>query len=261
MLDRLQPCQDNSLALTTPLIILKLTQSYRYQNPLVYTKLNCYLPWIAEQYNLEYDQMDDVDASCTTGSGEKAIDDEKTCHNTPSSFVEQEIGLGAPCIFPYYLDGKLVNDTCSKFNEDAFLDPVSRCPIYNVTTKINGISSYNSSDPRLIYGGYCIEIEDILEQLGLAHLLDELGVEGVLWEALDIIITTGSIQNLLDQINLSRTSIGGKRGLQVTLNPDNDNCLAVLRHNPFSKCQNNCRGGMQILFLSSLIVLFQLYSQ
>ena len=177
----------------------------RSENPLVYTKLKCYLPWIAEHYDLEYDRIDDVDAECIAGSGNETFD-QKTCHNTPTTLQEKILRAGLPCIFPYYLDGKLVNDTCSKFNEDTFLDPVSRCPIWNVTTKINGINSYNSSDPRLIYGGYCIDQDKDLGPLG----------PGIF-----------------------------NSPIQFNLNPDIQNCTILMKLTPFSKCQNNCRGGIK----------------
>ena len=189
------------------------------ENPLVYTKLNCYLPWIAEQYDLEYDQNEDLDAECTTGSGNETPDDEKICRNTPTTFREYVFGFGLPCIFPYYLDGKLVNDTCSKFNEDTFLDPVSRCPIWNVTTKINGISSYNSSDPRLIYGGYCLDLEGLGD---LSEILDDF------------------LEELADSTRSPTRD-------HLNMNPEIQNCNIALRFTPFSKCQNNCRGGRYMI--------------
>ena len=54
------------------------------------------------------------------------------------------------------MDNRLINDTCFKLNEEDFLDPVSRCPTWPVTNKSDdGIPIYNSSDTRLIVGGYC----------------------------------------------------------------------------------------------------------
>ena len=125
-------------------------------NPLVYTKIRCYLPWVAEQYDLEFTGSSSIedDPECISGSGILGEEEEEEgCSNTPSSLSEIAFGLELPCIFPYYVDGRLINDTCFKFNADDFLDPVSRCPILNVTTKINGVNSFNSSDPRLIFGG------------------------------------------------------------------------------------------------------------
>ena len=134
-------------------ILLQVTD-----NPLAYTRLHCYLPWIAEQYDLDFDYEDipGDDPTCFTGFGNPNEDENVRCTNTPSTLKEIREGIELPCIFPYYIDGNLINDTCYKFNSDSFLDPVSRCPIWNVTTKINGINNYNSSDLyRLTTLGYC----------------------------------------------------------------------------------------------------------
>ena len=54
------------------------------------------------------------------------------------------------------MEDRLINDTCFKLNEEDFLDPVSRCPIWQVKEKGDDrIPIYNSSDTRLFIGGYC----------------------------------------------------------------------------------------------------------
>ena len=130
------------------------------ENPLAYTRLHCYLPWIAEQYGLDFDYagVPGDDPTCSTGFGDPDEGENLSCtnSNTPSSTQEFQNEIELPCLFPYYMDGKLINDSCYKFNADTFLDPVSSCPIWNVTTKINGINNYNSSDfYRLTTLGYC----------------------------------------------------------------------------------------------------------
>ena len=40
----------------------------RSDNPSVYTKLSCFLPWVAQQYNLNYDQQIN-DPACSQGTG------------------------------------------------------------------------------------------------------------------------------------------------------------------------------------------------
>ena len=117
-------------------------------NPLVYTKLYCYLPWIAQQYGLEYDETISDDSDCLYGSGDSEDGRNKICTNIPTSAKEVIEGIERPCIFPYYVDGRLINDTCFKLNQEDFLDPVSRCPIWQIRTKIDSINSYNSSDSR-----------------------------------------------------------------------------------------------------------------
>ena len=62
------------------------------------------------------------------------------------------------------MDDRLINDTCFNLNEEDFLDPVPRCPIWHVINKsVDGIPIYNSSDPRLILGGYCPGDNDELD--------------------------------------------------------------------------------------------------
>ena len=41
------------------------------QNPNVYTKLSCFLPWIAEQYNMEYESPGITEEECEAGTGNK----------------------------------------------------------------------------------------------------------------------------------------------------------------------------------------------
>ena len=52
----------------------KALNSYMWQrsnNPTVYTKLSCFLPWIAKQYGLKYENKDlDNDSSCSEGTGD-----------------------------------------------------------------------------------------------------------------------------------------------------------------------------------------------
>lgn len=134
-------------------------------NPLVYTRLHCYLPWIAEQYNLEFDYPDipGDDSACFSGFGNPEDVADVKCSNTPSTPKEIAEKIERSCIFPYYVDGRLINDTCFKFNEENFLDPVSRCPIWEVTSKIDGINNYNSSDSRLMFEGYCTNAEGLLD--------------------------------------------------------------------------------------------------
>ena len=138
------------------------------ENPLVFTKLHCYLPWIAQQYDLdfEYPPGTEDDPSCMNGRGKLPEDsNDIQCTNTPSTPSEIVKGIEQECIFPFYVDGKLrgVNDTCFKLNEESFLDPVSRCPIWNVTTKMNDMNSFSSNDTRLIWGGYCMNKEGLLD--------------------------------------------------------------------------------------------------
>lgn len=114
---------------------------YHYsENPAVYTKLSCYLPWIAEQYDLHYTQTEE-DPKCNSETGDRNEVNVTECSSTPTLFDREEL----PCLFPFYLNGKKF-ETCFFFDEENFVFPVFRCPIRNITRKIAGINSYISED-------------------------------------------------------------------------------------------------------------------
>ena len=108
------------------------------QNPNVYTKLSCFLPWIAEQYNMEYESRGITEKECTTGTGNKteiAGAGECRCACSTESL----------CRFPFYFNGKYY-DQCTMFEEDKFILPVFRCPVFDTVNKINGTNSYTYED-------------------------------------------------------------------------------------------------------------------
>ena len=49
------------------------------------------------------------------------------------------------CIFPFYWNGKRY-DECVFLEEQEFLFPIFRCPIRNITRKIDGVNSFKYSD-------------------------------------------------------------------------------------------------------------------
>ena len=57
-------------------------------------------------------------------------------------------GFELPCIFPFYYQGKRF-DNCTLLQRSSFVEPVWRCPVFNITTKYQdtGINSYEE-DPR-----------------------------------------------------------------------------------------------------------------
>ena len=123
-------------------------------NPSVYTKLSCFLPWIAEQYNMEYDASSSTDEECSVGVGDRTdIAQAGECRTS-----WQYEGLGERlCQFPFYWNGKL-HDRCIMLEEDDAILPVFRCPILNTVNKINGINAwtYEDFDKQMKYGGLCI---------------------------------------------------------------------------------------------------------
>ena len=49
------------------------------------------------------------------------------------------------CIFPFYWNEKLF-EKCAFFEEEEFLFPVFRCPVRNITRKIDGVNSFYYTD-------------------------------------------------------------------------------------------------------------------
>ena len=80
-------------------------------NPSVYTKLSCFLPWVAQQYNLNYDQQGD-DPACSQGTGNitDVTSEDRVCLGNPSFGTTVQELDEKECIFPFYFDGQLVND-------------------------------------------------------------------------------------------------------------------------------------------------------
>ena len=86
----------------------------RSNNPNVYTKLSCFLPWIAQQYGLDYQQESEEETECSQETGN--IDDitdeseERKCRGNPTFRVSKEEQIERSCIFPFYYDDRLVED-------------------------------------------------------------------------------------------------------------------------------------------------------
>ena len=108
------------------------------EEPGIYTKLSCYLPWIAEQYDMDFtENIEDDNQECSKGTGDVNDFNAEPCRsNNPG---ENE------CIFPFYWNEKLYNQ-CTMLEELEFLFPVFRCPIRNITRKIDGINSFYYKD-------------------------------------------------------------------------------------------------------------------
>jgi len=125
----------------------------RATNPATYTKLSCFLPWIAAEYNMEYESTGEVDQACNTGTGDPN-DGTNTCRSSPSNALGLREELELECIFPFYYNGRLYEE-CILFNELEFVYPVFRCPIRPISTTIDGIISFNFNASELT-AGYCI---------------------------------------------------------------------------------------------------------
>ena len=119
-------------------------------NPAVYTKLSCYLPWVAAQYDMEYTPPGDPDPACFTGNGDITEVTAEVCRTNPfANQADRQDGIEAPCLFPFTLNGES-HDTCIMDELEDFSRPVFRCPIR--TLKGVGINGTNYTTEHLTGG-------------------------------------------------------------------------------------------------------------
>jgi len=130
------------------------------ENPSVFTNLYCYLPWIAKQFRLTYEYESEVmkDKTCqrSTGSFDNS---NKTCReNLGDPFSEEK-----ECIFPFYYNGELQTECALQTIDSAIVVPNFVCPVRNITTKINGINSFNFTANVRGFLEYCLDADGNLD--------------------------------------------------------------------------------------------------
>ena len=127
------------------------------KTPAVYTKLSCFLPWIADQYGMDFDENSkDHSLDCTQGTGNISDFNADLCR---VATIGEE-----PCIFPFYWNGKLY-EQCVFLEEMEFLFPVFRCPVRNITRKIDGINSFFYRDIIRQVFSFMEEVKKLIESL------------------------------------------------------------------------------------------------
>ena len=97
------------------------------ENPLVYSRLSCFLPWIAEQYNMTYTATEE-EPECQEGTGNINEITTKICRTTPTDDRDRFLRNEAQCIFPFFIDGEEHNQ-CTLSNKQGFTIPQFVCPI------------------------------------------------------------------------------------------------------------------------------------
>ena len=130
------------------------TYSYLKQksgNPAVYTRLSCYLPWVAAQYDMDYKPPGDPDPACLTGQGDITEVTAKVCRTNPLGWADIRDGIEAPCLFPFTLNGES-HSSCIMDEIEDFTRPVFRCPIR--TVKGAGPNGTEYTDTHLTGGEY-----------------------------------------------------------------------------------------------------------
>ena len=103
------------------------------ENPTIFTKLSCYLPWIAAQYNMEYQHSGVADRACQVGAGDPH-DGQNPCRSTPSRLFGDEAEV--ECKFPFYYKG-VKYEECILFIELEFTYPVFRCPTRRILVRFS----------------------------------------------------------------------------------------------------------------------------
>ena len=83
----------------------KIFYGVNQENPTVFTKISCYLPWVAKHYGLTYDHISDTvaDKRCTLPTGDPDDVKKNICRETIGDFTSEE----RECIFPFYFEGEL----------------------------------------------------------------------------------------------------------------------------------------------------------
>ena len=132
-----KPWTNNNIC-TASIFIRKSRLIQIAREPAVYTKISCFLPWIAKQYGMHFtENVEDYRNECSKGTGDDTDFNAEQCRSNS----DQE----SFCIFPFYWNGRL-HDECVFLEEQEFLFPVYRCPIRNITRKIDGVNSFIYSD-------------------------------------------------------------------------------------------------------------------
>ena len=194
------------------------------QNPSVYSKLLCYLPWIAEQYGMDYEADDIIDPDCVTGTGDITEVTADTCTVIPTSYSGSSLidPVEAECLFPFTVDDRDW-DGCLVSGIQDFTHPTFKCPIRTIKNRNTSyFTNYNTANGQqyneVVNAVYCPT--------------NSIGYE----INFDVVIYTFN----------SDGPVFGPNG-EYQLDPDNDQCRnqydLIVPLPVFGTCKNSCRGG------------------
>ena len=179
------------------------------ENPLAYAKISCYLPWVAQQFGLSYDDRSADDEACMKGSGQKPPFNsthqyEAVCRETKGGDFNR---IESPCIFPFYYKDKLY-DRCALLETSNFVVPVWRCPTRNITTKY--------------------------KDTAINHFEDDALTKEICFDLATAMATCDGTSN-------------GGPGCIKQLDPEIIDCSDDHRVPAFSACKTDCPGGKHLL--------------
>ena len=203
-------------------------------NPSVYSKLSCYLPWIAEQYSMEYEAEDNSDPDCINYSGNIEEVTAEVCTTIPTTYVDTLIltdNVEAECLFNFTLD-ETEWDGCAISGISDFTLPVFKCPVRTVknrnTEYFTSFTATNEYGDTVQYNEVLTALYCPTNSIGLDYIkFDDIGFDSIYIFNSDgpVIAANGEYE----------------------LDPENHQCrdqYGYLSRLPvFRTCKNNCRGG------------------
>ena len=194
------------------------------ENPAVYTKLSCYLPWVAAQYDMDYTPPGDPDPACFTGNGDITEVTAEICRTNPfNNQFDRDEGREAPCLFPFTLNGKSYN-SCITDEIEGFTRPIFRCPIRTVKgSGTDYTDQHLTGGDEFLQGNHC-PTNSIGQWINGTELINGTSAGSVVYEFND----AGPVY--------------GPNG-ELELDPDNNGCGRGYTRPIFSTCKNTCRGG------------------
>ena len=186
------------------------------ENPVVYARLSCFMPWIAEQYNMTYNATEE-EPECTQGIGNINEVTTRICRTTPTDDFDRFLRNEAECIFPFILDGQEHNECTLSGQLLGFTRPQFICPIR--TLRGRG-TNYTTADSDTIYcptNSYNYNLNT----------------------------------NCDSQLGFTPHPLYGPNN-QWELDPDNENCIELEKKSVFATCKNTCPGGEIIFYLINI---------
>ena len=209
------------------------------ESPIAYTKVSCFLPWVAQQFGLYFPAADDE--ACVKGSGQKppfnsTHEYDSMCRETAASDV---YGDERECIFPFYLGEKLYN-SCALYSPVNLAVPLWICPTRNITTKYPGteINHFTDIDLRETYYvdtehyySTCLPKESCIRtERSLSRTVNQI-VEGCDYTTCQWQLNPDMNGPLLDEDG----------------NPVQGRSEWVTKWLPFSTCKTDCPGGKYVV--------------
>ena len=235
--------------------VLKFTST----SPNVYTKLSCFLPWVAKQYGLVWDNPEPEDPECNVVQGDPADFNQTYCGTLPDQNVQelgagQQLPLELPCIFPYFLDEKRY-DGCLQFSTNGFVIPSFYCPVFNSTVRKwdNITQQYLSSFKSSESGNNAVRPTD---EMCFVYVKQTIEFDYATGSIINVVIERLDVDPMMntsnctcgDSSNFTQTTSTSGTSTSITLS----GCQPNTTYQPFVQCRNNCKGGEVVIPHQSL---------